>query len=112
MERKPPSRRNVVHRYNRNRNRKKVQAFRCSCVTENHPGKKLVAGERGAIVEELGSGTYEVEFILGQNPRSLERGFLLGSGLKEVLELCLEEFRGQLDDLPRFVGVQQLEIAL
>jgi len=36
----------------------------------------------------------------------------LQKNLKEVLELCLEEFKGQLDDLPRFVGVQQLEIAL
>lgn len=32
--------------------------------------------------------------------------------LEEILELCPEEFRGQLDDLPRFVDVQQLEIGL
>lgn len=36
----------------------------------------------------------------------------LQANLKEVLELCLEEFQGNLDDLPRFVGVQQLEITL
>lgn len=36
----------------------------------------------------------------------------LQENLKEVLELCLEEFEGHLDDLPRFVGLQQLEIAL
>jgi predicted RNase H-like HicB family nuclease len=32
--------------------------------------------------------------------------------LKEVLELCLEEYKEELDDLPRFVGVQQIEVAL
>ena len=31
--------------------------------------------------------------------------------LKEVLELCLEEFHGDLSDLPTFVGVQQIEVA-
>lgn len=31
--------------------------------------------------------------------------------LKEVLELCLEEYEGHFDDLPRFVGVQQIEVA-
>ena len=36
----------------------------------------------------------------------------LQRNLKEVLELCLEEFRGQIDDLPRFVGLQQLEVAV
>jgi predicted RNase H-like HicB family nuclease len=36
----------------------------------------------------------------------------LQKNLKEVLELCLEEFRGQVDDLPRFVGLQQLEVAI
>ncbi len=29
--------------------------------------------------------------------------------LREVLELCLEEYEGSPDDLPRFVGVQQVE---
>jgi predicted RNase H-like HicB family nuclease len=28
--------------------------------------------------------------------------------LKEVLELCLEEYKGSIDDLPRFVGLQQV----
>lgn len=32
--------------------------------------------------------------------------------LREVLELCLEEYRGSLDDLPRFVGLQQIEVAV
>jgi predicted RNase H-like HicB family nuclease len=32
--------------------------------------------------------------------------------LKEVLELCLEEYKGSLDDLPRFVGLQQVEVAM
>lgn len=31
--------------------------------------------------------------------------------LKEVLELCLQEYKGDLDDLPKFVGVQQIEVA-
>jgi predicted RNase H-like HicB family nuclease len=32
--------------------------------------------------------------------------------LKEVLELCLEEYKGSLDDLPQFVGLQQIEVAV
>ncbi len=32
--------------------------------------------------------------------------------LKEVLELCLEEHKGSLDDLPHFVGLQQIEVAV
>lgn len=32
--------------------------------------------------------------------------------LKEVLELCLEEYQGSVDDLPRFVGLQQVEVAV
>ena len=35
----------------------------------------------------------------------------LRENLKEVLELCLEEYGGSLDDLPKFVGLQQIEIA-
>lgn len=36
----------------------------------------------------------------------------LQENLKEVLELCLEELaKDELDSLPRFVGVQQVEIA-
>jgi predicted RNase H-like HicB family nuclease len=34
----------------------------------------------------------------------------LHQNLQEVLELCLEEFEGSLDDLPQFVGVQQVGI--
>ena len=30
----------------------------------------------------------------------------LQANLKEVLELCLEGYKGSLDDLPRFVGLQ------
>lgn len=36
----------------------------------------------------------------------------LHSNLKEVLALCLEELGDFLADLPRFVGVQQVEVAL
>jgi predicted RNase H-like HicB family nuclease len=36
----------------------------------------------------------------------------LQRNLKEVLELCLEEYEGSLDDLPRFVGLQQVEVAV
>jgi len=32
--------------------------------------------------------------------------------LKEVLELCLEEYSGSLDELPRFVGLQQIEVSI
>jgi predicted RNase H-like HicB family nuclease len=36
----------------------------------------------------------------------------LQKNLKEVLEICLEEYRGNLEDLPHFVGIQQIEVAL
>ncbi len=36
----------------------------------------------------------------------------LSRNLKEVLELCLEEHKGNIDDLPRFVGLQQIEVAV
>jgi predicted RNase H-like HicB family nuclease len=36
----------------------------------------------------------------------------LQENLKEVLELCLEEFQGSIEDLPHFVGVQQIEISV
>jgi predicted RNase H-like HicB family nuclease len=36
----------------------------------------------------------------------------LHANLKEVLALCLEELGDLLDELPRFVGVQQVEVAL
>ncbi|MBI2922789.1 MAG: type II toxin-antitoxin system HicB family antitoxin [Planctomycetes bacterium] len=36
----------------------------------------------------------------------------LNANMKEVLELCLEEFHGKKDELPRFVGLQQIEIAV
>lgn len=36
----------------------------------------------------------------------------LHTNLREVLELCLEEFGGALDDLPRFVGLQQIEVGV
>ena len=36
----------------------------------------------------------------------------LHSNLKEVLELCLEEYEGSTEDLPRFVGVQQIEVSV
>ena len=34
----------------------------------------------------------------------------LNRNLHEVVELCLEECGGSADDLPRFVGVQQIEV--
>ena len=36
----------------------------------------------------------------------------LQQNLKEVLELCLEEYRENLEDLPRFIGVQQIEVGV
>ena len=36
----------------------------------------------------------------------------LRQNLQEVVELCLEEYKGSLDDLPRFVGLQQIEVAV
>jgi predicted RNase H-like HicB family nuclease len=35
----------------------------------------------------------------------------LQQNLKEVLSLCLEEYHGSLEDLPRFIGIQQVEVA-
>ena len=31
--------------------------------------------------------------------------------LKEILELCLEEYPNKIVDLPYFVGIQQIEIS-
>jgi predicted RNase H-like HicB family nuclease len=36
----------------------------------------------------------------------------LQKNLKEVLELCLEELGQSADDLPRFVGLQQIEVGV
>jgi predicted RNase H-like HicB family nuclease len=36
----------------------------------------------------------------------------LQANLKEVLTLCLEENKGSTDDLPIFVGLQQVEVAV
>lgn len=35
----------------------------------------------------------------------------LQANLQEVLELCLEEYDGPVEELPRFVGLQQVEVA-
>ena len=35
----------------------------------------------------------------------------LQRNLKEVIELCLEEIKGDVEDLPHFVGLQQIEVA-
>ena len=35
----------------------------------------------------------------------------LQKNLKEVLELCLDESRNAAEDLPRFIGLQQIEVA-
>lgn len=34
----------------------------------------------------------------------------LQKNLKEVIELCLEEIKGKIEDLPHFVGLQQIEV--
>ncbi len=36
----------------------------------------------------------------------------LRENLKEVLQLCLEEYKGHEKDLPQFIGLQQIEIAV
>jgi predicted RNase H-like HicB family nuclease len=36
----------------------------------------------------------------------------LRSNLKEVLERCLEEYGGVPEDIPQFVGIQQIEVPL
>ncbi len=36
----------------------------------------------------------------------------LHKNLAEVLSLCLEEYEGSLEDLPKFVGLQQIEVAV
>jgi predicted RNase H-like HicB family nuclease len=36
----------------------------------------------------------------------------LQNNLKEVLELCSEEYGGQIEDVPHFVGIQQVEVLL
>jgi predicted RNase H-like HicB family nuclease len=36
----------------------------------------------------------------------------LRKNLKEVLELCLEESEGPGENLPKFVGLQQIEVAV
>jgi predicted RNase H-like HicB family nuclease len=35
----------------------------------------------------------------------------LRTNLKEVLELCLEEYKDNGKNLPKFVGLQQIEVA-
>jgi predicted RNase H-like HicB family nuclease len=36
----------------------------------------------------------------------------LQKNLKEVLELCFEEFKDKIEDFPHFVGLQQIEVAV
>ncbi len=36
----------------------------------------------------------------------------LQKNLKEVLELCLEEYQEPIEELPKFVGLQQIEVAI
>jgi predicted RNase H-like HicB family nuclease len=36
----------------------------------------------------------------------------LQQNLKEVLELCLEEYSGRPEELPQFVGIQLIEVAI
>jgi predicted RNase H-like HicB family nuclease len=35
----------------------------------------------------------------------------LKENLREVLELCLEEYGGTVEDIPQFVGIQQIEVS-
>jgi prevent-host-death family protein len=42
----------------------------------------------------------------------LERLEELRDNLKEVLELCLEEHGKNVEDIPHFVGIQQIEVAV
>lgn len=36
----------------------------------------------------------------------------LQQNLAEVLELCLEEYKGAIEDLPKFVGIQLIEVVV
>jgi predicted RNase H-like HicB family nuclease len=36
----------------------------------------------------------------------------LQANLQEVLELCLEEYKDSIDEIPRFVGLQQIQVAV
>lgn len=36
----------------------------------------------------------------------------LNTNLKEVLELVLEEYGTELEEMPRFVGLQQIEVTV
>lgn len=36
----------------------------------------------------------------------------LKENLKEVIGLCLEEYEGDVNNLPKFVGLQQIEVAI
>jgi predicted RNase H-like HicB family nuclease len=55
------------------------------------------------------SGSYRVFPALTLQGASLDE---LNLNLKEVLELCLNEYDGEPDDLPRFVGLQQVEVGV
>jgi len=35
----------------------------------------------------------------------------LRANLKEVLELCFEESGGEIEQVPKFIGLQQIEVA-
>lgn len=48
--------------------------------------------------------------IPGAHTQAETRDELQGN-LKEVLELCLEEYSGSPEQLPQFVGIQQIEVA-
>ncbi|MCK4244555.1 MAG: type II toxin-antitoxin system HicB family antitoxin [Candidatus Omnitrophica bacterium] len=36
----------------------------------------------------------------------------LQKNLKEVIELCLEEYKGKLKKIPRFVSLQQVQVGV
>jgi predicted RNase H-like HicB family nuclease len=54
-----------------------------------------------------------VGFVPGIPGAHTQAGSLdeLQKNLKEGLELCLEEYRTAGEDLPRFIGLQQIDVA-
>ena len=74
-----------------------------------------MVGSVGSITPECRLDGRECWFSGKECPGAHTQGATLDelqANLREVLELCLEEFNGNLDDLPQFVGVQQFEITL
>lgn len=67
-----------------------------------------------AVVVEQDSETGLYVGMVPALPGARSQGATLDelmANLKEVVELVLEEDKGLKDNLPRFVGVQQIEVA-